>query len=122
MGKYLYIAPFENNMVIMPEDLDLTYLTGEMVERTQRDVIYEEREVLGEEGNVIGTETVFAGWGDEYIETIEERKGGMSLITPHYQGQDIQSLVLVHTSLETKAILDEEWVYLSELEEADVEI
>ena len=41
MGKYLFIAPFENNTVVMPKDgeqsLDLTYKTGLQVTRSQRD-------------------------------------------------------------------------------------
>ena len=111
MGKYLFIAPFENNMVIVPKDgeqsLDLTYKTGKQVTRPQRNAIYKDG--------------VFAGWGPEYVETVDEVKGGMLLMTPTYQGQDTVALVLVHTSPEKKDLLDADpdWFYLSEIVEVE---
>jgi len=45
----------------------------------------------------------------------------MLLVTPTYQGQDTVALVLVHTSLEKRDLLDADpdWVYLSEIVEAE---
>ena len=110
MGKYLFVAPFENDMVVMPKNgeqsLDLTYKTGKQVTRPQRNAIYKDGK--------------FTGWGPEYMETIDEVKGGMLLVTPTYQGQDTVALVLVHTSLEKCGLLDADpdWVYLSEIVES----
>ena len=106
MGKYLFIAPFENNTVVMPKDgeqsLDLTYKTGLQVTHSQRDY---------KDGK----------WSLPYQETIDEVKGGMLLVTPTYQGQDTVALVLVHTSPEKRDLLDTDpdWVYLSEIAEVE---
>jgi len=111
MGKYLFIAPFENNTVIVPKDgkqsLDLTYKTGLQVTRPQRDAVYKDGK--------------FTGWGPEYVETVDELKGGMLLVTPTYQEQDTVALVLVHTSPEKRDLLDTDpdWVYLSEIAEVE---
>ena len=106
MGKYLFIAPFENNTVVMPKDgeqsLDLTYKTGLQVTRPQRD--YKDSK-----------------WSLPYQETIDEVKGGMLLVTPTHQEQDTVALVLVHTSPEKRDLLDTDpdWVYLSEIAEVE---
>ena len=106
MGKYLFIAPFENNTVVMPKDgeqsLDLTYKTGLQVARSQRDY---------KDGK----------WSVSYQETIDEVKGGMLLVTPTHQEQDTVALVLVHTSPEKRDLLDTDpdWVYLSEIAEVE---
>lgn len=126
MPKYLFIAPYESNIVVMPKDgdqpLELTYKTGNLVTRPQRDAQYEDRPILDEDGKPTGkTERVFVNWGEEYQETIDEVKGGMLLVTPTYQGQETAALVLVHTSPEKRDLLDADpdWVYLSELVEAE---
>ena len=106
MGKYLFIAPFENNTVVMPKDgeqsLDLTYKTGKQVARPQQDY---------KDGK----------WSVSYQEAIDEVKGGMLLVTPTHQEQDTVALVLVHTSPEKRDLLDTDpdWVYLSEIAEVE---
>jgi len=111
MGKYLFVAPFENNTVVMPkygeQSLDLTYKTGLQVTRPQRDAVYKDGK--------------FTGWGPAYQEMVDEVKGGMLLVTPIYQGQDTVALMLVHTSPEKRDLLDADpyWVYLSEIAEAE---
>ena len=111
MGKYLFVAPFENNMVVMPKDgeqlLDLTYKTGKQVTRPQRYAVYKDGK--------------FTGWGPAYQETVDEIKGGMLLVTPTYQGQETVALILIHTSPEKRYLLDADpdWVYLGEIVEAE---
>lgn len=120
MGKYLFVAPFKDNMIVLPKDFDLTYKTGKQVTRPQRDAQYEDRPVLDKDMKPTGkTERVFTGWGESYDETIDEVKGGILLVTPEYMGQPVAALVLVHTSPEKRDLLDADpdWVYLSELVE-----
>ena len=123
--KALFAVAYENNQIVWPVDAEgqaITpeYLTGKQIDRPQRDKLFDDRAVLDEEGNDTGeTEKVFTGWGDEYIETIDEPAGSSNLVSPTYQGNDDVALVGIHTSPEKMAIYYDEWFLVEEIAEEE---
>ena len=125
MPKALFAVAYADNQFTWPVDGDgnaITpeYLTGEQVERPQRDQVFEDRAILDENGEPTGeTESVFVGWGDEYIETVDEVAGGSLLVSPTFQGNEDVALVAIHTSAEKMAIYLDEWFLVEEIAEEE---
>jgi len=120
MGLYVFAVPFIDGQVVFPkvdgEQIQYSYPTGEKVMRTQKDAVYEDRPILDEHGDPTEkTESVFSGWGEPYQEEVDEIKGGYSLLSPTYKGNNTLALVAIRT---TPAIRDlfsnTDWAFLYE--------